>query len=320
MSITKILVTGAGGFIGGYTTRYLERTAGVPVIAGTRDGRDGSRRFDVRDLAGMAEALAGVSTVVHCAVGDRAVTVDGTRDLLRAAAKAGVRRVVHLSSMSVYGGASGRVMEDTPMVSPDEDGYAGWKSAAEQACLAETGVETVRLRPTIVYGPGGKYWLGHTARRIASGHWGTLGAAGEGTCNLVHVADVAGAIAAAMSAPQAAGKAFNVNGPETTTWNGYFQALAKAIGAPPLRAITPMEMQARRYSALPLKAAAKLRPGLGRDWLLGVPSRSDLGLFASRATYPVDAARDGLGWTPSMGVAAGLADSVEWLRGEGLVK
>jgi len=320
VSITKILVTGAGGFIGGYTVRYLERVTGVPVIAGTRDGRAGSCQFDVQDVAGMTEALAGVSTVVHCAVGNRAVTVDGTRDLLRAAAKAGVRRVVHLSSMSVYGGASGRIMEDTPMVSSDEDNYAGWKSAAEQACLAETGVETVRLRPTIVYGPGGRYWLGHTAKRIVSGHWGLLGAAGDGTCNLVHVADVAGAIAAALSAPLAPGQAFNVNGPETTTWNGYFQALAKAMGRPPLRTITAMELQARIYSALPLKAAAKLRPGLGRDWLLGVPSRSDLGLFASRATYPVDAARDGLRWIPAMGITAGLADFVEWLRSQGLVR
>ena len=114
--IGPVLVTGAGGFVGSHAVRHLSRD--MEVIAATRDGRDGTRRLDVRDEAGLRSGLAGVAAVVHCAVGDRAVTVDGTTALLAAAAQAGVRRFVHISSVAVYGGATGEVSEATPMVVP----------------------------------------------------------------------------------------------------------------------------------------------------------------------------------------------------------
>lgn len=317
--MANVLVTGANGFIGGHVVRYLRETGGLSVHPGTRDGRAGSRRIELRDPASLPAALAGIGAVVHCAVGDRAVTVDGTRDLLRAAASAGVRRVVYFSSMSVYGGATGCVTEDTPLIDATGEGYAAWKAAAEQACLAETGVETVRLRPTVVYGPGGAWWLGQFAKRIQSGNWGTFGKAGEGICNPVHISDVASAVAAALSSDAAAaGQAFNVNGPETTTWNDWFSSLAYAIGAPPLQSLSPAALQARVYASLPLKALGRVRPGLARNWLLGVPGRSELGLFALQATYPTDAARAAMGWQPTIPIAAGLASSVDWLRAEGL--
>jgi nucleoside-diphosphate-sugar epimerase len=66
--------------------------------------------------------------------------------------------------------------------------------------------------------------------------------------------------------------------------------------------------------SLPLKALARLSPGLAADWLLGAPARSELSLFALRATYPVDLAHDRLGWTPKVGVRDGLQQSAAWLR------
>lgn len=314
-----VLVTGAAGFIGSHAVLDLQN-GGFVAVAGTRDGRNGSRRADVRDPASLAVALAGVDLVVHCAVGDRAVTVDGTVALLRAAAAAGVRRVVHLSSISAYRDHSGRVMEATPLVPPDSDGYPGWKSAAEHACLAQTGVEVVRLRPTIVYGSRSSYWVGSIARRIRSGRWPNFSAAGEGVCNLVHVSDVTGAIAAALVKPSAAGQAFNVNGPETTTWNDYFSRLAAVMGAPKLRPISPLALRVRMNAALPVKALARVRPGFASEWLLGVPGRSEIGAFSSQATYPIDAARTGLSWVPATTIEAGLVETLDWLRSEGLAR
>ncbi len=311
-----VLITGAGGFIGGHVARHLSADPGLHVVAATRDGRDGSRRIDLRGPLGSA--LDGIDAVVHCAVGDRGVTVDGTRALLAAAAAAGVRRFVHISSVAVYGAATGPVREDAATLDPSGAGYAAWKAAAEQACLAQPGIQTVRLRPAIVYGPGGTLWVSQMARRIRSGRWGSFGAAGEGTCNLVHVDDVAGAVAAALAAPGVDGQAFNVSGAEPITWNQWFARLAAGIGAPPLRAVAPAIWRARALAALPVKAAARLRPGLAADWLLGTPARSELTLFALRASYPVDAARAALGWSPAVGVAAGLASCVAWLRQEGL--
>ncbi len=313
-----ILVTGATGFVGGHVLTHLTRDLGLAAAGTTREGRPGSRRLDLRDPAGMQAALAGVSAVVHCAVGDRAVTVDGTASLLRAAAAAGVRRVVHISSVAVYGTATGLVREESPLIPSNGHGYAAWKAAAEQACLAQSGLETVRLRPAIIYGAGGTLWVSHMARRIRAGRWGTFGSAGEGICNLVHVADVATAAAAALTAPAAAGAAFNVNGPCAITWNQWFARLAGAIGAPRLPSLSPLALQARSFASLPLKALARKRPGIAADWLLGAPASSELTLFALRATYPADAARKGLGWSPSVGLDEGLADSVAWLRQEGL--
>ena len=257
----------------------------------------------------MPASLRGVDAIVHCAVGGRAVTVDGTAALLRAAAEARVRRFVHLSSAAIYGDAQGIVTEQTVLVSPRGRGYAAWKSAAEQACLDKHGLEVVRLRPTIVYGPLSTLWLERMARRILSGRWGVLGKRGEGTCNLVHVSDVVTAVAAALTTPEASGAAFNINGPESLSWNDWFRRLADAVGAPPLRTISPAALRARSIVSLPVKAAARLRPGLASRWLLGAPAASELALFALSATYPIDAARTALAWKPQVLIAEGLADS-----------
>lgn len=316
--VAEILVTGAAGFIGGTAVRQLA-DHGLPALGATRDGKDGTRRLDLREPASFGPALAGIKAIVHCAVGDRAVIVDGFGALLRAAAEAGVERVVQLSTMSVYAPGEGVITEDHPLLSASGEGYGHWKVAAEELCEAETRLATVRLRPTIVYGAGGAWWLGHMARRIRTGRWATLGAAGEGTCNLVHVDDVVSAIAAALKTPEAAGRAYNVNGPELITWNAYFRKLAEIVGTAPLRDIGPLRLRTRVYGAVPLRVLNKFVPALGRDRLLGIPGMGELGLFAGHTEYLVERARRELGWTPVVGVDEGLARSMDWLRGERLV-
>jgi nucleoside-diphosphate-sugar epimerase len=314
-NIGPILVTGAGGFIGRHLVQRLSDDPAATVIPTTSDGRDGTRRLDLRDTATLQTSLSGAAALVHCAVGDRSVTVDGTRALLAAAAKAGVRRFVHISSVAVYGDASGTVGEATRLVSGAGQGYGAWKAAAEEACLAQTGLDIVRLRPAIVYGPGSALWTVQLARRIESGRWGVLGSAGEGTCNPVHISDVVSSVICALHAPAVSGVALNVSGTETMSWNEWFKSNADALGAPELRAISPLELKARVFGALPLKAVARVLPGFAADWLLGSPARSELNLFALRAVYPIDLAQSQLGWTPTVGVHDGLKQSVAWLRG-----
>ena len=92
--------------------------------------------MDVREAAEVAEALRGIDAVVHCAVGNSATTVEGTRTLLQLAAHAGVRRIVHFSSVAVYGTTPGEVHEASALVAAKGRGYAHWKVAAEVACHA----------------------------------------------------------------------------------------------------------------------------------------------------------------------------------------
>jgi nucleoside-diphosphate-sugar epimerase len=328
----EILVTGAGGFIGNAVARHFLAQPGLAVRGATRDGRavaDGVApcRLDVRDPAQLAAALDGVDAIVHCAVGNRDTTVEGTRLLLQAARAARIRRVVHFSSIAVYGARTGVVDESAGLTSPAGHGYAHWKVAAEAACreAAVAGIDVVILRPAIVYGPGSAQWILRPAQRLLGGHWRGLGEAGRGTCNAVHVNDVAAACLAALRAPANTGNgaAFNVAGPETIDWAGWYARLAAALGCPALRDLSPAGWRRRMQAGLPPKALARLLPAAGRlfrNRILAAPAPSELTLFALVATYPTQKATAQLGWQPRIGLDEGLADSVAWLRAQGLAR
>ena len=327
---SQILVTGAGGFIGGAVARLLAAGPGFAVRGATRDGRATSAgvtpcKLDVCDGRGLAATLKSVDSVVHCAVGGRQTTVEGTRQLLRSAREAGVRRFIHFSSIAVYGEREGVVEETADLVSPEGQGYAHWKVAAEAICrdAARAGTEVVILRPAIVYGPGSLQWTIRPARRLRGGRWGALGEMGRGTCNAVHVDDVAAACLAAIRAPAraASGEAFNISGRETISWSGWYARLAESLGCRDLDDISPSGWRRRMITALPFKALGRLSPIAERifeERILSGPSQSEMTLFGLAATYPTGKAEAALGWQPRIGLDEGLADSVNWLQSVGL--
>ena len=318
-----ILVTGAGGFIGGATARLLAARGDGRIFGATRDGRDlghgiAARAVDVRDLASLDTALRGVGGVVHCAYGDAATTIGGTNNVLAAAKRAGVRRVVHVSSIAVYADIAGAVPETAPLLPPSGRGYAHWKAAAEAACRATDGIEVTMLRPAIVYGPGSVQWVVTPARRLLSGHWPDLGAVGGGNAGLVHVNDVAAACALALTAP-VAGEAFNIVGPETISWREWYARLAASLRVGGLAPASARAWRLRVLAGLPLKIGARL-PGfkaLGARAALAL-SPAELRLFGVTATYPTAKARALLGWQPAIGLEQGLLDCMTWLRAAGI--
>ena len=302
----KILITGASGFVGGHIAHMAAQLPDMTVLCGRRDGATGSVHLDLLDRPSVMQALQDVEAVIHCAVGNRQVTVDGTRMLLECARQCGVRRVVHISSIAVYGAAQGSVTEATPCIAPTGRGYAAWKVAAEDLCLQARGLEVVRLRPTIVYSPDSPLWVEGLVRRIRSGWWGTFGAAGEGTCNPVHVADVARAALAAVHVPQAAGMAFNINGADTLSWNDWFRQVALAAGEPPLVPVAAMRLKLWRLAALPFRVIRRVAPRYCPSWVGMVPADSEMALFGLHATYPVTLAQTVLGWTPQVSLQEGM--------------
>ena len=249
-----VLVLGAGGFIGRHMTTGLA-AAGLRVLAGMR--RPGPlppgvelRQVDATDAASLARALDGVGAVVNCVAAEPAAMVEATRALAGAAAG---RRIVHLSSMAVYGGATGLVTEDAPLT--PEGSYGEAKAESERLLAALPG-PVILLRPGCVHGPGSEGWTARPARLLRAGRLGDLGAGGDGVCNLTAVSDLVSATAAALRLADApAGPlALNLSDPDPGDWNAYFLALALALGATPLRRLPGWQLKAEKLAAYPLKA------------------------------------------------------------------
>lgn len=223
----KALVTGATGFLGAATVARL-RADGVTVRALVRAEAAASEADercigDLRDSDVLARAVAGVDWVIHA--GARvsttgaweefeAVNVGATQALIQCAAAAGVRRFVHVSSLSVYAvPTDGAVItEDSPYDDGAEERgfYARSKLAADQAASAamRAGAALTIVRPGLLYGPGRKPPL---ARRAAAlGPLRILLASPNYLLPLAYVDNVAEAIVLAARTPAASGRAYTI--------------------------------------------------------------------------------------------------------------
>ncbi|MGW5693228.1 NAD-dependent epimerase/dehydratase family protein [Streptomyces asiaticus] len=149
-----------------------------------------------------------------------------TARLLAAARAAGVRRVVHLSTVEVYAPAEGAFDEEAPAraVDPTDREYEQQKLAAERLALAAAGegMEVVVLQPCVVYGPWGGQWTTAQLERPAA-DFAVLPSGGDGgVCNAVYVDDVVDAVLAACHRPDTAGGRFLLAAEELTTWGRFF--------------------------------------------------------------------------------------------------
>jgi 2-alkyl-3-oxoalkanoate reductase len=221
-------------------------------------------------------------------------------------------RIVHLSSLAIYGAATGDVDEST---SPDGElsPYGAAKLQAERFATPE--LSLVVFRPGIVYGPGSAQWSGRIAALLQSHRLGDLGRAGDGYCNLVHVDDVVAAILAALRRPDLAGKTFNLSLPEPPTWNDYFVRYAKALGAVPVARITRRRLKIEsKILAPPLKIAeivlGKFGPRFKRLLPQAIPP-SLVRTFGQEIRMRVDRAEQDLGlrWRP---LDEGLRQAAAW--------
>lgn len=320
----KVLVLGGSGHVGARLCTMLRDTDwATPVCASSRRSLPGveSIRLDTRDAEAMRQALARADAVVNCVAGNASAIGEGARVLAEAALAAGCRRIVHLSSMSVYGPIEGCIDEETPL-----DGSLGWyaqakcEAEAHVSAFASRGGTAVVLRPGCVWGPGSELWVGRIARLLQARRLGDLGAAGDGWSNLVHVDDVCRAVLAALQTMDAGAglRAYNLSAPDSPRWNEYFVDLALAIGATPVRRLSARQVRLDAMLAGPPLKVAEIvaKRVLGHAGLLPVPIPPNLlGLWERH--LQLDATRAsrewGLAWTP---YSVALKQAAAWWQAQ----
>jgi nucleoside-diphosphate-sugar epimerase len=344
----RVLITGAGGFIGGRVAEVLHGLDGVHVRAGVRRWAGAARigrlpveivRCDLADPRQVDTALDGVTAVVQCAKptgpGDEAQL----HNLLEAAYRRGVTRVVHLSTTEVYGAVAGDVDEGHP-VGPARSDYARFKIAEERTCgeYVARGLPLVILRPTIVYGPFSETWTVKFVQRLLSGRWLLPEESSRGTCNLLYVDDLVAAILLALRTDQAVAETFNINGSDRVTWNQYFRSLGEASGAGRLDPPGVLAAGASAWLMRPVRASAKFLLQHHQDRIMAlyeryqpvrrlmrraeslirrVPATAEVSLYGRTAFYVTDKAARILEYQPRFSMADGITSSVAWLRHEG---
>jgi nucleoside-diphosphate-sugar epimerase len=306
----KVLVLGGTGYIGSRLADKLAQAGWAPVCASRRAG------VDATDLESLTGALRGVEAVVNCVAGSKEAIAKGAHTLVTAAGRAGRPRIVHLSTMSVYGALEGEVTEAAPR-DPSIGWYAQAKCEAEDI-VADYEGEAVMLRPGCVWGPGSELWVGRIGRLLCARRLGDLGAAGDGWSNLVALDDVCDAAIASLRIPLTPGMphVFNLAAPDSPRWNDYFIDLALAIGATPVPRLSARRIRLdARLLGPPLKVAEILLKKAGRG-TRGLPDPIPPGLagvFERQLHLRSELAERELGiaWTPYERV---LAESAQWFR------
>jgi UDP-glucose 4-epimerase len=308
--MSRVLVTGGGGFIGGHLVRaLLERGDDVRVLdnfsTGNRANLEGLDievvEGELRSYERVHAAVRGVEIVHHLgALGSvprsvqdplttSAVNVEGTLNVLLAARDEGVRRVVFASSSSVYGSSAELPARESGPVDPISP-YGVAKLAAERYCVSFSRVyhtfETVVLRYFNVFGPRQNPFSEYAAAvplfitAVARDEPVTVFGDGGQARDFTYVANVVAANLKAAEAAGANGRIFNVAAGAPNSVNELLDTIARLLGKPVDRREAPP------------------RPGDIRD------------SFAD-----ISAAREILGWEPRVGFEEGLQLTADALLG-----
>jgi nucleoside-diphosphate-sugar epimerase len=274
---------------------------------------------DIRDMAATTAALTGVDRVLHCAArtgpwgpeADFSTTnVHALEFLVLAAMAAGVRRLVHVSSITVHGNnVRGEADEDAPL-RREPNPYSRSKVAGEvllQRLIREEAAPVTIVRPGWIYGPGDDASFARTARMIERRRMVMVGS-GSNHLPLIYVRDVAAGMLLAADAPQAQGRAYLLVNDEPVTQRDYLTAIATELGAPVPRARIPYPL------GVALGAVAEKGARLAQSRRPPPVMRYGMQLLGGENRFSISRARGELGFCPEVGLADGVRRSVAWFR------
>ncbi|MCA9936891.1 MAG: NAD-dependent epimerase/dehydratase family protein [Ardenticatenaceae bacterium] len=321
---TKVLITGATGFIGARLAERLAVEEGALVTGTGRDLQKATHlqalgvqlvQADLLDTAVMQQAIAGQEVVFHVAAWLRAhgdetqayeLNVTATETLLRLAAEAGVRRFVFVSSMNAYGPQPHDLIdEDKPLNTELRDIYGKTKAIADQMVRRlgpELGIEVAVVRPGMVYGPGSMSWTLEMVKLLKKGLPVIFGD-GKGYAAPVYVDNLLDGMILTAVRPNAAGEAFNMFDPPVD-WHTFFGFYGAMCGCKP--------------RVIPYRVAQVLAWLSEHFRFLGLPlTRERLQFYTMKAVYPMTKAEDRLGYQQRVDIHEGMRRAEAWLREEG---
>jgi len=349
--VPSALVTGATGLVGshiverllsdGWRVRALVRRAAeaAPGTAprtwnGTEWLRDRGAQLssgDILDLPTFADAARGCDVIFHTAAAVtpsasrihpydafRIPNVDGTRNAIAAAERAGAR-LVQLSSAAVYGSEAryatpedgGVLDEDTPLRPlPDGAYYARSKRESEALVFAAHAGGTVwatAVRPVVIYGERDRQFVPRIGRLLRRGIAVVVNG-GHTTLAIVHAAGVAdGAVRAALN-DRAGGRAYNLTNDFDVTLRDFYRLAAQGLGESARIVSVPSSVARAAFAAA--KAVLRLVGGSG----MSIVTTSSLGFVTRNNPFTSDRARRELGWSPSVPPDVGIPDAFRWWR------
>ena len=320
------LVTGATGLVGSHVVERVQRD-GWQVRALVRD-RVAAAWLQAQGVelvvgdtlrpATLTPALAGIDVVFHTAAAVttdggweafRRPNVDGTRNVVEAAAAARAR-LVHVSSVAVYGAGgryanAGRTSEETPLAPLDEHSYyARSKRESERLVLeahAAGRLWATAVRPDVVYGPRDRQFVPRVAKLLRWGVAPVVGA-GNSTLAVVHAANVADGMVRAAARESAGGRAYNLANDFDVTVAEFFRFAGEGLGRRIRLLRLPASVARVIVSGVVRVAPPRLRSSLGQS----------IDFLSRDNPFTSERARRELGWDPPVHPRNGVPEAFRW--------
>ncbi len=323
----RVALTGASGYTGGKLLEAL-RARGDEVAILVRPASitpalraSGARLVegDLADVAALGRLVESTDALLHVAAVYRTaghsdayyrdVNVGGTERLLEAAARVGLRRFVHTSTVGVHGDVQQPPADETAAIAPG-DVYQATKAQAEALALAfgrRRGLPVTVVRPGAIYGPGETRLL-KLFKSIARGRYAIVGS-GHAFYHPVYVDDLVQGFLLALEHEAAPGEAFIVAGAEYVSQNVLAALVARHTGG----RVLPWRIPAR-----PLQWAGDLVEAVCVPLGIEPPlHRRRVDFWTKNRAFSIDKARRVLGYAPRVSLDEGVARTAAWYRQAG---
>jgi nucleoside-diphosphate-sugar epimerase len=324
----KVLVTGGTGFTGKALVRRLLDAGHEVVALDYKEGikTDELRRWGARvvigsvaDRAVVDECTRGAEIVHHLAAAFRElnvpdsyyweINVQGTRNVLEAAAREGVRKFVYCSTCGVHGNVDHPPANEDAPIAP-ADYYQQTKYEAEPLVqqFGARGMKTVILRPAAIYGPGDPERFGMIFRRVKTGVFPMFGS-GKVFYHPLYIDNFIDVFMAVMQTGVGDGGTYLIADKEYVQIEDLVRRVARAMGT---------EVRIPHLPIGPVIALGHLVEKVCKPFRITppiFPRRVDW--YRQNRAFDISRAERELGYRPAVGLDEGLRRTAEWYRAEG---